>query len=250
MEIVDGNGARRRTFVTPGLDIWIDSRPLGRRGGGGDVHYLSMCGGGHVTRLALADVAGHGESARSFAMALRMLMRKYINILDQTHLAMALNREITANPKCGPFATALLLTYFAPTSHLIFCNAGHGRPLHYSARGGSWEVLDLKIARDCPSLESSRARYHREPLANLPLGVLEPIEYEQFAVELNEGDIVVLCTDGITESRDEAGHVLGERGLLALVDQLIADERARLGERLLGGSTRGAAHRQLRTIKP
>ena len=91
MEIIGGNRATRRTIAAPGLDIWIDSRPLGRGAWGGDVHYLSTCGGGYVTRLALADVAGHGESADAMAIALRKLMRKYINKLDQTHFEPRLN---------------------------------------------------------------------------------------------------------------------------------------------------------------
>ncbi len=233
MEIVGDNRAGRRTVVAPGLDIWIDSRPLGRGGGGGDVHYISTCGGGYVTRLALADVAGHGASANGFAIILRKLMRKYINTLNQTRFAAALNRELTAGPKSGPFATAVLVTYFAPTRHLIICNAGHGRPLRYSARTGKWGYLDLNSAGACPSLKASRARYHLERLANLPLGVLEPIEYQQFAVEFDEEDLLLLCTDGITESADEAGHMLAEAGLLALANQLGRHDVARFGERLL-----------------
>jgi sigma-B regulation protein RsbU (phosphoserine phosphatase) len=233
MEIVGDNRAGRRTIVAPGLDIWIDSQPLGRGTGGGDVHYISTCGGGYVTRLALADVAGHGESVNGFAIILRKLMRKYINTLNQTRFAAALNRELTAGPKFGPFATALLVTYFAPTKHLIICNAGHGRPLRYSARQGKWDYLDLKRAGVCPSLKASRARYHLERLANLPLGVLEPIAYQQFAVEFDDGDMVLLCTDGITESADEAGHMLAEAGLLTLVNKLGPSGVAGFGERLL-----------------
>jgi phosphoserine phosphatase RsbU/P len=233
MEIVEGNRAARRTIVAPGLDIWIDSRPVGRGSGGGDVHYISTCGGGYVTRLALADVAGHGESAEGFAIILRRLMRKYINTLDQTRFAMALNRELAAGPQSDPFATALLLTYFAPTGHLIVCNAGHGRPLRYSSGRRTWEFLDLKHAGACTSLKASRARYHLERLANLPLGVLEPIEYQQFAVDFNQGDVVLLCTDGITESTDEAGRMLSESGLLTLVNNLDPDDASGLGEQVL-----------------
>jgi phosphoserine phosphatase RsbU/P len=232
MEIVGGNRALRQTVAAPGLCIWIDSRPLERGAGGGDLHYISTCGGGYVTRLALADVAGHGESANGLAMALRKLMRKYINTLDQTRFARALNRELSAAAESGHSASAVMLTYFAPTGHLIICNAGHGRPLWYSARGARWQFLDLNCTGDCPSLKASGARYHFERLANLPLGVLEPAGYEQFAVQLGDGDMVVLCTDGITESSDEAGHTLNEGGLLTLVDRLGRDNTVDLGERL------------------
>ena len=84
MEIIGGNRALRQTIAAPGLAIWIDSRPLELGAGGGDVHYISTCGGGYVTRLAIADIAGHGESADGLAIILRKLMRKYINTLDQT----------------------------------------------------------------------------------------------------------------------------------------------------------------------
>ena len=147
MEIVGSNRAVRRTIAAPGLDIWIDSRPLGIGAAGGDVHYVSTCGGGHVTRLALADVAGHGKAADGRAVVLRKLMRKYINTLDQTRFARTLNREFAADVEFGRFATAILLTYFAPTRHLIICSAGHGRPLLYSAQHAKWQYLDLKCGR-------------------------------------------------------------------------------------------------------
>ena len=152
MEIVGGNRAVRQTFTAPGLDIWIDSFPLTAESGGGDVHYLSTCGAGYVTRLALADLAGHGQSVDTQAVSLRKLMRKYINTLDQTRFAKSLNEELSTGVESGRFATAILLTYFVPTSHLIICNAGHGRPLRYSAcaaRGSSSIWIRPATARRC-----------------------------------------------------------------------------------------------------
>jgi phosphoserine phosphatase RsbU/P len=231
MEIIGGNRAIRQTIDAPGLKIWIDSRPLGR--GGGDVHYVSTCGAGYVTRLALADISGHGESVDRLAVALRKLMRKHINTLDQTRFARSLNRELAALDQSGRFATAVLATYFAPSRHLILCNAGHGRPLWYSTQHAQWQYLDLESAGDCQTLKLSKARYHLERLANLPLGILDPINYQQFAVELGHGDMVVLCTDAITECSDDAGEMLGETGLLALVRQLGSNDRSQIGERLV-----------------
>lgn len=165
-------------------------------------------------------------------------MRKYINTLDQTRFARALNRELAAGDDSGRFATALLLTYFAPTRHLMLCNAGHGRPLWYSAKRNAWQFLDLAAAGDCHSLKISKARYHLERLANLPLGILDPIDYEQFAIELGPGDRLVLCTDAITESFDSAGQMLGETGLLALVEELSPHDPNEIGEQLLAAIER------------
>ncbi|HEX6986455.1 MAG TPA: PP2C family protein-serine/threonine phosphatase [Planctomycetaceae bacterium] len=218
MEIVGGNAARREHLRGVGLEMWVDSRPLGG-GAGGDIHYFSMCGGGHVTRLVIADVAGHGAVVDDAARRLRRLMRKYINTLDQTRLARTLNDEFGAGTEDGRFATALLVTYFAPTRHLILCNAGHPRPLWYRRGEGTWGWLDAESS-DAGSLRRSKARYHLERVRNLPLGILSPTDYEQFAVELGVGDLVVIYTDAWTEARNPAGAMLGEVGLLDFVRRI------------------------------
>jgi serine phosphatase RsbU (regulator of sigma subunit) len=233
MEILGGNRAARQTIHAPGVDLWIDSRPLESGAGGGDVHYVSTCGGGQVTRLALADVSGHGASVDGPALFLRQLMRKYINTLNQTRFAQALNQEFASAAESGRFATALLLTYFAPTRHLIVCNAGHGRPLRYSAQKGSWEALDLERAGDCSSIKKSKVRYHFERVSNLPLGVLDPIDYEQFAIDFGAGDLVLLYTDAVIESEDADGKQLGEGGLLSIASSIHSTDLNDVGERLL-----------------
>jgi serine phosphatase RsbU (regulator of sigma subunit) len=233
MEILGGNRAARQVIHAPGVDLWIDSRPLDAGAGGGDVHYVSTCGGGQVTRLALADVAGHGASVDNLGVFLRKLMRKYINTLDQTRFAQALNQELASAADSGRFTTALLLTYFLPTRHLIICNAGHGPPLRYSARQAAWQALDLERAGNCASLKTSKVRYHFERLSNLPLGILDPIEYEQFAIEFEPGDLVLVYTDAVTESEDSNGQMLGETGLLALVAAARSGDPVDVGEHVL-----------------
>jgi hypothetical protein len=44
MEIWGGSSAIERSASTPGLDLWIFSRPYQQADGGGDVHYVSLCG--------------------------------------------------------------------------------------------------------------------------------------------------------------------------------------------------------------
>jgi serine phosphatase RsbU (regulator of sigma subunit) len=244
MEILGGNRAVRQTIHAPGVDLWIDSCPLESGQGGGDVHYVSTCGGGQVTRLALADVSGHGASVDGLAVFLRKLMRKYINTLNQTRFAQALNQEFAAAAESGRFATAVLLTYFAPTRHLIVCNAGHGRPLRYSAKENAWEALDLERAGNCTSMKTPKVRYHFERVSNLPLGVLDPIDYEQFAIDFEAGDLLLLYTDAVIEGGDADGNQLGEAGLLSLLDSFRSADMAEVGERLV------AATQQRRGSRP
>lgn len=236
MEIWGGNEATDTALSVPGLDVWVSSTPYAGDAQGGDIHYLSMCGSGRITRFALADVAGHGDVVADLAAALRRLMRKHINTLDQTRFARDLNREFAELSASGRFATALLTTYFAPTDQLILVNAGHPRPLWYDASAGQWHVLD-EAQRDeldsgAEQADEADARYWGKPVSNLPLGVIEPTEYVQFAVKLGPHDLVLAYTDSLVEARDPHGAMLGEAGLLAMVQTLDATRPATLAPAL------------------
>jgi sigma-B regulation protein RsbU (phosphoserine phosphatase) len=242
MEIVGGNHATERLISSPGLDIWVASRPY-KGDAGGDVHYFSMCGSGRVTRLAMADVAGHGPEVDQTAQWLRTLMRKHINLLDQTRLARAINREFPGTRHTGQFATVLFLTYFAPTDHLIVCNAGHPRPIWFSSRLMRWQLLDESTPDTGPSIRESRATYALRPVANLPLGVIEPTDYHQFAVKLDKDDLVLVYTDALTEASDPQGALLGEEGLLRLASELEISGPQEVGRSLLNKVDQWRGHR-------
>jgi serine phosphatase RsbU (regulator of sigma subunit) len=232
MEIIGGNRIVRRSLSAPGLDVWLESRPF-KGDVGGDVHYFSMCGSGRVTRLAIADVSGHGQYADQTARWLRRLMRKHINLLDQTGFAQAINKEFAAGAHPSAFATVLLTTYYAPTDHLIVCNAGHPRPLWYDSRFKRWKWLDANVPDPGPSIREAKGTYRLSPVRNLPLGILEPTEYQQFAVKLSEQDLVLVYTDGLTEARNRSDELLGEDGLLKFVHEIAPSEPERIGVELL-----------------
>ena len=232
MEIFGANRTSQRFIESPGLDIWLDSRELDGDYGG-DVHYISTCGSGHVSRVTLADVSGHGAAVDQVARRLRDLMRKHINTFDQTSFAQQLNQDMLADEQSEKFATVLLMTYFTPTHHLVVCNAGHPRPLWFSTLAGEWRWLDENTPDAGESLRASRATYHLRSIANVPLGILQPGNYSQFAIQLAPGDRVILYTDGVTEAQNPAGELLGERRWLELVRGLGPLPARQLGPALL-----------------
>jgi sigma-B regulation protein RsbU (phosphoserine phosphatase) len=218
LEVFGGNQVVQHALAAPGLDVWLDSRPCGGARGG-DLHYVSTCGTGRVTRFVVADIAGHGPDLNEFARWLRKSVRKHINSLDQTRFARALNKDFADKVGNREYATVLLATYFAPTHHLIVCNAGHPRPLWYSHLAGRWQFLDQAAANAGPSIRTERVRYRLSRVANLPLGIIEPTEYRQFAAKLAMGDVVIIYTDAMTEARNPTGEVLGECRLLELAQR-------------------------------
>jgi serine phosphatase RsbU (regulator of sigma subunit) len=191
-----------------------------------------MCGSGRVTRLAVADISGHGPNMDHLAKWLRGLMRKHINLLDQTRFARAINEEFT-RAGVDYFATVLLVTYFAPTDHLIICNAGHPRPIWYSSRTQAWQLLDSELPDPGSSIRQAPGTYLLKPVANLPLGVIEPTDYCQFAIKLDKGDIVLVYTDALIEASTSTGEALGEQGLLKLAADIGPANVQQLGDHLL-----------------
>lgn len=211
MEVWGGNRAESNAVSTPGIDAFVYAAPYQGNHSGGDVHYVSMCAAGRIARFVVADVSGHGEKVGQAAARLRDLMRANINTPDQSRLTRVLSDEFQRGDDSGLFATAILATYFTPTDHLILCNAGHPRPFLYRAASTSWRVLHA----DDPDHRVLAAR-DSTGLKDLPLGVVEPTNYTQFAIRLEPGDLVLLYTDSFIETRGIDGKLLGEPGLLRL----------------------------------
>ncbi|MGA2715570.1 MAG: PP2C family protein-serine/threonine phosphatase [Bryobacteraceae bacterium] len=226
MEVWGGSQLTARGVEFGGLDAWVYSKPHGQAQRGGDVYYASSCGTGRITRLLLADVSGHGNAVAATAADLRTLMRQFVNRLNQTEFVSLLNQQFAAMSAGGTYATAIVTTFFSPSRRLALCNAGHPRPLFYSAARRQWSLLSHE--------ETDGSR-----LTNTPLGLIAIAEYEQFDVELEPGDCLLCYTDALIESNDADGEMLGEAGLLKIVRLLTdpdggaVDAPQRLAERLL-----------------
>jgi len=221
MEVWGGSQLTARGVAFGGLDTWVYSKPYGQARSGGDVYYASSCATGRISRLLLADVAGHGKSVAATAADLQTLMRRFVNRLDQTEFVRLLNQQFAALSRDAVFATAIVTTFFAPSRRLTVCNAGHPHPLLYRAAQRKWDFLTHE--------EESGPSAPR----NLPLGMIEITEYEQFDVELEPGDCLLSYTDALIESRDADGEMLGEDGLLRITRLLGDVEPEKLIETLV-----------------
>ena len=232
MEIWGGIEPVTRTVTTPGLDAWIFSQPFQGDEQGGDVYYVTLCGGGLITRIVVADVSGHGSAVAEFSMALRALLRKNINQKSQRRFVEQLNRQFGEMAELRRFATALVATYLASTDRISVCNAGHPRPLFYRAADGAWSLLAPKTDDDVGA-------------ANLPLGLDETTRYRLFELELGRGDLLVFYTDALIEAADVDGRLLGEAGLLEVARRLdLSDPSpATIGPVLLDQVARHRQHR-------
>ena len=208
MEVWGGSQITSSGVELAGLDVWIYSKPFGEAQRGGDVYYVSSCASGRISRLLLADVSGHGKSVASMAADLRTLMRRFVNRLDQKEFVRLLNEQFTTLSSEGSFSTAVVTTFFAPSRRLSICNAGHPRPLLFRVCDGRWSFLGHQ---DNPEKKGPR---------NIPFGIFQLADYEHLDIELDPGDCLVSYTDALIESCDSDGEMLGEEGLLRIVNLL------------------------------
>jgi len=221
MEIWGGTGRSSQRVDTPGMDVHVYSEPYRGEEAGGDIHFVSTCGMGNLTRLLLADVAGHGEVVSELSGKLRQLLKRHIHNLDNSDFARALNEEFGDVADGGRFATAVIATYFAPTDQLVVVNAGHPRPLWHSRAAGGWRLLDDEGA---PARDGAPE--------NLPLGIIGGTNYRQFVVNLAPGDRIVLYSDALAEAAAPSGAQLGEAGLLDAARRVDDPDVEKLSERL------------------
>ena len=203
-ELWGGNGGANHPVELPGLEGWVYSSPLEATRAGGDVHYLSVCSKGRLSRIAVADVAGHGGHASSVAENLRKVLQHHTNNWDQSALMRELNEAFARESRQNRFATAAVLGFYIETGELLFSSAGHPPPIWYRAKEKSWEVL----------LDNTP---YAVEIGGLPLGLIPGTAYSQTGVRLGAGDTLLLYTDGITEARNPSGSELGQNGLLEIV---------------------------------
>jgi len=235
-EIQGGNrefiGARK----LPGMEAWVATIPVNEKDGGGDLHFMSVCDGDLFSRVALADVSGHGRDVDAATMVLHRLMRKHIGAWDQSDFMRGLN-DTFSRYGGGQYATAIVLSFNRITGHLAFSNAGHLPPLWYHASQQAWGWLE----------EGDRVP---RKAFGLPVGLIPGTDYCQTVVMLGRSDLLVLYTDGITDAGNARGKDLGRAQLLEWARQCPVESPEVLGEELLKrvGEFRGSQHNDDETL--
>ena len=167
-----------------GLDIGIISIPKSQMNG--DYYYFVKGCDGRLG-IAIADVIGKGVPA-----ALCMSMIKYSmdslseEIMSPRAILENLNRVVERNVDSNMFITMIYAQYIPTKSVLQFASAGHEPGFHYHAKTDTFSELETE---------------------GIVLGVLPDTKYPQYELKLQENDMIVLLTDGVTECRHEDNFI-------------------------------------------
>lgn len=135
----------------------------------------------HTLGFLIADVSGKGIPGALFMMAAKTELENYISTGMELSQAIATaNKRLCANNDAGMFVTVWAATLDYDTGELTYVNAGHNFPLLRHGVGGEWEWLNKKCG--------------------LFLGTFETAKYKQMTLTLEEGDELLLYTDGVNEA--------------------------------------------------
>ena len=138
----------------------------------------------------VGDVTGKGVPAALF-MALSKALAKSVLLRDGNNLATAmtrLNDEIARDNGEDMFVTMLVGLLNTRTGELELCNAGHENPWLVTAKG------DVR---------------HLRPEGGPPLSVAPGYLYDCDSLTMQNGDAIVIVSDGITEAQSPAGGFFG-----------------------------------------
>lgn len=215
-----GNHRVASLVELPGMAAWVHSVPAGPGDSGGDVHYVSVCPSCIVSRIALADVSGHGRAVMALGEKLRGLMQRYLGDLEQVGLMRDLNRAVREELDDVHYATMVAVGWHGRRGLLVATNAGHPPPLWYRAARDEWKWI-----------ETSRPSERGRP-AGLPLGLLSDVNYERVVGKPQPADLVVLYTDGVSEATNPNGKELGRDGLMTIARELDSTSAEAFGNQL------------------
>lgn len=145
--------------------------------------------------FALGDIGGKGLAAGMWVTHLIGLIRTHTAVnSDPAAIAAGVNRDIARLSSVEPLSTMLIGRLDSHTGTLDYCSAGHPAALLLRAEDAALESLS-----------------DGGPL----LGVVPAALFDCGTVQLRSEDVMLVCSDGILESFDEADREFGAHRLEA-----------------------------------
>lgn len=217
LEVSGGRLSYEANYAMPGLAMQISSRQAEHcLAGGGEVHYVSSCASGRITRMIIADICGSEDIFRRLSCKMRDGLIRNINSIWQNKFVDDVSKQFREFAKQGGCGTASVATYFAPTRRFVMCNAGNPPLLIFRARDRKWEVIHGETRAVADGGENIDGLYGES-------------EYRHIETKLELNDTVVVYGNGFARSAFPTGGVVGHTRMIeALQDAPHAEPDKRI----------------------
>jgi sigma-B regulation protein RsbU (phosphoserine phosphatase) len=148
--------------------------------------------------MVIADVSGHSIGAALMMVEARSVLRARVHSFAGVGDILASLNDLLYEDltQAELFITLFYVRYDPSTRILAYANAGHVLPLLFRPSVGGCRELDAE---------------------GLVLGIREGVAFEEKQLRMAAGDVVILYTDGITETENSAGELFGIDRLCAVV---------------------------------
>jgi sigma-B regulation protein RsbU (phosphoserine phosphatase) len=156
--------------------------------------------------IVIADVSGHSvgaalimaETRSTLKMGADWMAKGAATLRNGARRTLSVLNDLLFDDlnRASFFISMFYLSYQSDTRRIRYANAGHNRPL-----------LLRRGERSCVELDAD----------GLILGVKKGVTFEEKVLSLNEGDMLLLYTDGLTEAQNRQGEFFGESRLCELI---------------------------------
>ncbi len=148
---------------------------------GGDLYDFFFIDDDHLC-FTIGDVSGKGVPASLFMAITRTLLRARMDTsVKVNEVIEAMNNELCLDNNNAMFVTLFLGVLNVETGHIVYCNAGHNYPFILKKDG---MVEELKGTH------------------GTPLGAMPDMIFGSSELQLDQGDTLMLYTDGVSEAID------------------------------------------------
>ena len=192
---------------------------------GGD-YYDFLTFGREKVCVAVGDVSGHGIPSALLMATVRSSLRQRSSLPGSIGTVISdVNRQLTMDVEgSGQFMTLFYLTIHPEQKRMRWVRAGHEPGILYDAESDSFQELRG---------------------TGIPLGVEESCTFEENEKsDLKKGQIILLGTDGIWESRNSNGNMFGKKKMHDIIRKNAsssADEIINKVFQSLGDHSKGAS---------
>ncbi|MBU1078284.1 MAG: PP2C family protein-serine/threonine phosphatase, partial [Spirochaetes bacterium] len=134
--------------------------------------------------IIIVDISGHGSSAAIVMSVISFIFHSVIDkIKDTAELMDILSARLIKRLKAEKYATGIFLIYDAAKGTFEYTNAGHNNLVLYKKKEN--KIIEL------------------EGRKGVPIGIMENAKFETADDKLENGDIILLQTDGTFETMND-----------------------------------------------
>jgi sigma-B regulation protein RsbU (phosphoserine phosphatase) len=148
--------------------------------------------------VLVGDVVGKGIPAAILMAAARSTIRsQFENRFPLSQVMERVNRALFRDTAPGTFLTIFCGLFDPEEKTFTYTNCGHNPALYVPTDGGAIRELDV---------------------GGTVVGAFHDLAYKEASIQLHEGDLLILYTDGITEALGPSGDTFGRDRLMKWAD--------------------------------